>query len=280
VNGVDLGEDWAVIADRSGLYIFWGAEPVKISQEIQPLWNTINWQFGHTLWVAVDPKERRILVGAPFGTAASPNKVLLLDYRDLDTGSDIVTRPPIHVSYTGRKTAMDKTRKWSPWSVAANSCAVIERSDGTAAVAFGGGVPGVGGGGATGKIYQLSEAQLSDDGAAIAGYYTTYFFLHHELEQALQIGSHRKLFPYLAMYVEGSGSLSLTAYTANAGFAAAQQPVSLSSPAPKDLELPINVVGERVSFRVGTSAPGAWFKLQKFIPSVRSDPWAPVRGVN
>ena len=35
VNGVDTGEDWAVIAAREGLYLFGGGEPVKISQEIQ-----------------------------------------------------------------------------------------------------------------------------------------------------------------------------------------------------------------------------------------------------
>src|SRR6266478_1026847 len=61
VRGVGLGEDWVVIAHRTGLYIFSGGEPVKISQEIQPTWNQINWQYGHTLWVTVDTKERRIL---------------------------------------------------------------------------------------------------------------------------------------------------------------------------------------------------------------------------
>jgi hypothetical protein len=58
------------------------------------------------------------------------------------------------------------------------------------------------------------------------------------------------------------------------------QPLPLSSPAVKDLELPINVLAERVAFQVGTSQAGAWFKLQRFNPSVRTDPWAPVRGGN
>src|SRR5229473_1724139 len=34
VRGVGIGEDWVVIAHRTGLYIFNGGEPVKISQEI------------------------------------------------------------------------------------------------------------------------------------------------------------------------------------------------------------------------------------------------------
>jgi hypothetical protein len=280
VRGVGFGEDWVVIAHRTGLYIFNGGEPIKISQEIQPTWNQINWQYGHTLWVTVDTKERRIFIGVPLGTATSPNKVLMLDYRDLDDASDIAGRPPITITFTGRKTATDKTRKWSPWTVAANSCALLERTDGTAIVAIGGGVPGVGGGGATGKIYQLADTQLSDDGTAIPSYYTTHFFPERAVEQSLALGAHRKLFSYLTMFVEGAGNLSLTTFVDSSSVPQAQQPLPLSSPSTKDLELPINVLGERVAFQVSTNQSGAWFRLQKFCPSVRVDPWAPVRGLN
>jgi hypothetical protein len=280
VRGVGIGEDWVVIAHRTGLYIFSGGEPIKISQEIQPTWNQINWQYGHTLWVTVDTKERRIFVGAPLGTATSPNKILMLDYRDLDDADLIASRPPINITYTGRKTATDKTRKWSPWTIAANACALIERTDGTAIVALGGGIPGVGGGGAKGKIYQLSDTQLSDDGTAIPSYYTTHFFPERAVEQALNLGAHRKLFSYLTLFVEGAGNLSLTSFTDSSSAPQTQQPLPLSSPSVKDLELPINVLGERVAFQVSTNQAGAWFRLQKFTPLVRVDPWAPVRGLN
>jgi hypothetical protein len=280
VRGVAVGEDWAVIAHRTGLYIFNGGEPIKISQEIQPTWNQINWQYGHTLWVTVDNKERRIFVGAPLGTATSPNKVLMLDYRSLDSATDIADRPPINITFTGRKTATDNSRKWSLWTIAANSCALIERTNGTAVVAIGGGLPGVGGGGATGKIYQLRDAQLSDDGSAIPSYYTTHYFPERAVEQALSLGAHRKLFSYLTMFVEGAGNLSLTSFTDSSSAPQAQQPLPLSSPSAKDLELPINVLGERVAFQVAVNQPGAWFRLQKFTPSLRIDPWAPVRGMN
>ena len=280
VRGVGIGEDWAVIAHRTGLYIFNGGEPVKISQEIQPTWNQINWQYAHTLWVTVDTKERRIFVGVPLGAATSPNKILMLDYRDLDDANMIASRPPINITYTGRKTATDKTRKWSPWTIAANSCALIERTDGTAVVALGGGTPGVGGGGPTGKVYQLQDSQFSDDGAAIPSYYTTHYFPERAVEQALALGAHRKLFSYLTLFVEGAGNLSLTSFTDTASAPQAQQPLPLSSPAVKDLELPINVLGERVAFQVSTNQAGAWFKLQKFTPCVRVDPWSPVRGLN
>lgn len=280
VRGVGIGEDWVVIAHRSGLYIFNGGEPIKISQEIQPTWNQINWQYGHTLWVTVDTKERRIFIGAPFGAATSPNQILVLDYRDLDSAEDIAGRPPVNITLTGRKTATDKTRKWSPWTIAANSCALIERSDGTSLVAFGGGVPGIGGGGATGKAYQLNPAQFSDDGAAIPSYYTTHYFPERAVEQTLNLGAHRKLFSYLTIFVEGAGSLALTSFTNSPSVPQAQQALPLSSPAVKDLELPINVLGERVAFQVSTNQSGAWFRLQKFTPSLRIDPWSPVRGLN
>jgi len=280
VRGVGIGEDWVVIAHRTGLYLFSGGEPVKISQEIQPTWNQINWQYAHTLWVTVDTKERRIMIGAPLGGATTPSTILMLDYHDLDDASDIATRPPVNVTYTGRKAATDMARKWSPWTIAANSCALIERNNGTAVVAIGGGLPGVGGAGATGKVYQLSDTQLSDDGSAIPSYYTTHFFPERAIEQSLNLGAHRKLFSYLTMFVEGAGNLSLTSYTDSSTAPQSQQPLPLSSPSLKDLELPINVLGERVAFQVSTNQPGAWFKLQKFTPSLRIDPWSPVRGLN
>ncbi|MGB9462253.1 MAG: hypothetical protein WCA94_15300, partial [Candidatus Acidiferrum sp.] len=227
VRGVGVGEDWVVIAHRTGLYIFSGGEPIKISQEIQPTWNEINWQYGQTLWVTVDIQERRILVGAPLGSATTPNAILMLDYHDLDDADDISTRPPVNVTYTGRKAATDMARKWSPWTVAANSCALIERINGTSVVAVGGGVPGVGGGGATGKVYQLSDTQLSDDGSAIPSYYTTHFFPERAVEQSLNLGAHRKLFSYLTMFVEGAGNLSLTTFVDSQSASQAQQPLPL-----------------------------------------------------
>ena len=165
-------------------------------------------------------------------------------------------------------------------TIAANACALVERSDGTASVVLGGGTPGVGGGGPTGRVYQLSDTQLSDNGAAIPSYYTTHYFPERAVELALNLGAHRKLFSYLTMFVEGAGNLSLTIFTDSPSAPQSQQPLLLSSPSTKDLELPINVLGERVAFQVSTNQAGAWFRLQKFTPSVRVDPWAPVRGWN
>src|SRR5579872_3304480 len=278
VAGVDTGEDWAVIAGRAGVYIFSGGEPVKISQEIQPLWDQINWAAGKTLWVRVDTRNKRILCGVPIGTATSPNRIFVLDYRSLSDASEIEALGSVLFStLSGKLYAVGRSRKWCPWKITANSCTLAERSDGTSQIFLGNGsVNGAG----NGKIYQLSDTQLSDDGAAINSYYTTYFFLSHDLEQSYQVRSHRKLFAYLSVYAEGAGNLNLSAFVDNEAYPTALAPLPLSSPAPKDLELPINLLGERVAFQVGTNAQGAWFRLERFIPSLLPDPWAPVRGGN
>ena len=96
----------------------------------------------------------------------------------------------------------------------------------------------------------------------------------------MQLRAHRKLFVYLTCYVEGAGNLNLSAFADNEAYPTALTPLPLSSPAPKDLELPINLLGERIAFQAGTNAQGAWFKLERFIPSLLPDPWAPVRGGN
>jgi hypothetical protein len=100
---------------------------------------------------------------------------------------------------------------------------------------MGGGMPGVGGGGATGKVYQLKDTQLSDDGTAIPSYYTTHYFPERAVEQSLSLGAHRKLFSYLTMFVEGAGNLSLTSFTDSVSAPQTQQPLPLSSLSDKDV---------------------------------------------
>jgi len=175
-------------------------------------------------------------------------------------------RPPVTIGYTGRKTATDKTRKWSPWTIAANSAALLERIDGTAQVA-------VGNGAGTGKIYKLSDTQLSDDGAAIPSYYTTHYFPERAVEQALALGAHRKLFSYLTLYVEGAGNLGLTSFVDTPNSPQAQQPLPMSSPHRETSSC--NKHSRRACGVSGKHQSGRrLFRLQKFIPSVRPIPGA------
>jgi hypothetical protein len=273
VNGVAVGEDWAVIADRTGLYITTGGEPKKISQEIQPTWDRINWAAGQTLWVQVDLQNKRIYVGVPLDGATSPNTILMMDYRGIDTAEEIAGANAVHTSYSGKLLVLEKSRKWAPWTIAANSGAIVERFDGTQQMFLGNGA-------GTGKIYQLSDSQFTDDGAAIPDSYTTYFHFSHDLEQAFQIGSHNKLYTYLSMFVEGSGQLAI--FSIPPGNAGTTQigSIPLANPAVRDIEFPINVTAVRAAFKISTANSGDWFRLARFIVNAIKHPSAPVRGWN
>ena len=111
-HGVGVGEEWVVIAGRSGLYYFDGSEPLKLSQEIQPTWDAINWQYGQNLWVEVDTlAHKRILVGVPdgLGHAAESNPDARL-YGEL-------RRPAASLCAFGWP---ERSRKWALWNIAAN----------------------------------------------------------------------------------------------------------------------------------------------------------------
>lgn len=288
IRGVGLGEDWAVIASRSGLYIFSGGEPLKISQEVAHsasgltlAWDQINWQYGHTIWVTVDTINRRIYVGAPFGSATSPNYILCMDYRDVDGGADAIAgAPPIIISYRGVKIVRDKSRKSSFWTISANHGAMVERFDGTQQLFLGCG--SYGNQNATGKVYQLDPTNQTDDGSAIPSYYLTAFTPQRETEQELQIASHRKLFYYMTAFIEGSGYINVTAHPDSESNPQIVAQWRLSSPANKDMEAPLNVLGERVAFKFApdSTVAGNWFRLQKLTPSMNADPNSPVRGQN
>lgn len=274
VNGVAVGEDWAVIADRTGLYFTSGGKPEKISQEIQPIWDRINWNAGQTLWVQVDVQNKRIYVGVPLDGATTPNKILMMDYRGIERPDEIASAGPIHTSYSGKLLVLEKSRKWSPWTIQAASGAMVLRFDGSEKLFVGNST-------ANGKIYQLTDTQLgADDGVAIPSYYTTYYHYTHDLEQAFQIGSHNKLFTYLAQFVEGSGNM-LVSYVPPGGTAYTIASVPLPGTGLQDLELPINVTSARTAFKIAVDGNvGTWFRLQRFITNAIKHPSAPVRGWN
>ncbi len=256
-HGVALGEEWAIIAGRSGVYLFDGSEPVKISQEIQPTWDQINWACGQLLWVQIDTQRKRVYIGAPMGSATQPNQVFMLDYTE-GFGDPLVAM----------LTAPERSRKWAPWTIAANCCALIERPTGIAQIFFGSN-------NASGKIYAPTAGAFSDDGAAINSFYSTAF-----LAATGPALSGRNLFGYLTAYVQGSGSLALAALTPGDASTLALGNWTLASPASRDMEQFTNVLAERVSYQLGTNAVGAWFSLTKLAPWAKPDPFAIVRGGN
>ena len=255
VHGVGFGEEWVVMAGRAGLYYFDGSTPQKLSQEIQPVWDSINWQYGSRLWVQVDTVEKRILVGVPVGSASEPSQILVLDYKE-------GFQDPLWMMLE----APGKSRKWAPWYISANSCGLIERPTGIAELFVGNNT-------GNGKIYALVKGNYSDDGVAIDSYYTTAF-----LTSTGATG--RNLFGYVTGYVQGAGSLLISAFSPGDATETGIGTWTLVSPSPEDLELYTNLLAERVSFQLGTNAVGSWFSLTKFVPWAKADPWSFVRGHN
>ncbi len=254
-HGIGFGEEWVVIAGRSGLYYFDGSAPIKLSQEIQPTWDAINWQAAQNLWVVVDTQHKRILVGVPMGTATQPNEILALEY------SEGLQDPLVAVM-----SSTERSRKWTPWMIAANSCALVERSTGLAQIFFGSND-------GSAKIRQLTPGAFSDDGVAIHSYYTTAYLAATGI-------SGRNLFGYLTAYVQGAGALALNAFSPGDVTLTALGNWTLSAPASRDMEQFINVLSERISVQLGTNAVGAWFSVTKLVPWAKPDPFAVVRGTN
>jgi hypothetical protein len=254
-HGIGFGEEWVVIAGRSGLYYFDGSAPIKLSQEIQPTWDAINWQAAQSLWVVVDTQHKRILVGVPMGTATQPNEILALEY------SEGLQDPLVAVFQSP-----ERSRKWTPWKIAANSCALVERSTGVAQIFFGSND------GST-KIRALTPGAFSDDGVAIHSYYTTAYLAATGI-------SGRNLFGYLTAYVQGAGALALNALSPGDVTLSSLGNWTLSAPASRDMEQFINVLGERISVQLSTNAAGAWFSVTKLVPWAKPDPFAVVRGTN
>jgi len=190
------------------------------------------------------------------GAATQPNQVLALDYTE-GFGDPLVTSTVV---------APGHSRKWAPWTIAANSCGLIERSTGVAQIFFGSN-------NSSGKIYALTPGQYSDDGAAINSFYATAFLSATGL-------SGRNLFGYLTGYVQGAGSLALSAFSPGDVTSTPLGSWTLAAPAARDMEQFTNVLAERVSYQFGTNAPGSWFSLTKLVPWAKPDPFAIVRGGN
>lgn len=289
----DIGEEWMITACRAGLYLFSGGEPVKLSQEIAPIWDLINWDFGHTIWVRNDIVNRRILIGVPLptpnqwlpndavnATPTTPNVVLMMNYKELNTSSELASKNPLHVSFSGKLISFDMSRKWSIWHITSPYADFIRRKDGTHPLFLCNGS-------ANSKIYQLLSSVKSDDGVAINGLYTTYGFIKPEQEQQLGplVGNHRKLYNYLNLTMPGgNGLLSVRAlpnivnptypYTVPGGVR-----LPVTAPNDPDVERPLNVTANRCFVQFSTNRAGDWFQLSKVIVTVVADPWAPLRGM-
>ncbi len=207
-NAVDTTEDIAWWAGRSGLRLFSGSQPKKISQEIQPSWETINQNAPLGVWLADDPIERIVYIGIPTGNSLLPTKMLPMSYRSVDAVYNVPD--PLHTSYSGKMIATDLCRKWTQWNLPM-CCACLLTMPGSQ-IFFGGPEQAF-----AGNLYELNASKYTDDDfGQIFSYYTTYFFFNHDTEsQAPGLGLHQKIYPYLTAYITGVGQIQPTALVNN-----------------------------------------------------------------
>lgn len=309
-NAVDWNEEWAVWAERSGAYICWGSDPVKISPEIQldaagigrPSWASINWAYASTIVVRIDKDNRQIIFLVPINGATSPNAAFLLDYKWLDGAQDIASSPLVtYSSFTGKILSHGRGRRWAFWNVTANSMTFAERPDGSVQPFFGNGA-------GNGKIYQQLDcsAQPSDDGVAIASFWAGYGSPSTMEEQQFQLGAHRKLLGYMKWRAIGSGMLRMQIGTTlrttplrpypltapspgdsggygEGGYGTGGYGAGLPSPwigPPGDGERSLQISGERFYPQMGTNAVGDWFQLERLVLCMKKHPTLVVRGAN
>lgn len=289
----DAAEDWAVIASQNGAYLFAGGEFWKVSQEIsrgslpqsqdpRPTWDDINWAAKQTIVAKNDPAKRRAYFALPLNGATAPNYIAVLDYREMDTATQIASAAPVHITIQGKMKSSDLTRKWSWWNIAANDLEILERPGNARELFIAGGARN---GAAYGNIYSLDPAKLTDDDyGQISPYYTTYAFTDHDQEQALGLGADLHLYKHIHAFVTGMGMVTITPIRNSLyNFQPALSPrlltqdINAGNFQGNDLEWSgMTIRGQRVFFRISVQPlPGATdvqIRLQKFVVGMMKDP--------
>lgn len=283
----DVGEEWGVMACRRGVYVFYGRQPIKISQEIFQLWEQIYWPSASKIWVRNDTINRRILIGVPMvtpnpwlpnapanATPSSPNVVLMLNYQGLGDVTMLADGEQMHTTMFGTLMSVDMRRKWTVWQIASPFANFILQPDGFTRTLY------LGNGNASGKIYKLLSTQLSDDGAAINSLYTTYGFVDPEkAKQYPLLGFHRKIWTYMQVLLKGAGACTFTFLQNNLTPAlpfsttgVSLPPITLAANPADDYERPLGtpgqgpgIAGNRLFVQLSTNAAGAWFHIERLI---------------
>ena len=291
-RALDAGEECIAFIARSGggdgtnptyaLRIYEGGQPWKISQEVQTIFDDINPAAEQTMWLVNDIGERRMYLGVPTGDATAPNQFYVLDYREIDTAYQLEQAPSIHISFTGKMIASDLARKWTIWNIAANCGAMLARAGNSTQFCMGAGngvTPGTEAG--FGNVYYLDPAKLTDDDyGGMSPFYVMYFFLSRDTEQALGVGSMRKLYKRVSEFISGVGNLTITPYAAALTNPWPSPPsVQLSATPTEDFYHGINVSTERMAVKFAVTPlegeTDVQFNLQHMEASVMQHPMSP-----
>lgn len=295
VWGITKFEDWFEWISDTGLRIFDGSNIEKMSQELQPWWNTLNPKAKQFSVLANDPITRRTYIVAAVGTATSTNAMYVLDYQELNTASLLANAGTLRIGYSGKVVTTDLTRKWSPWSMTMNYAGLLTQPDGSCIMTFCGGTGGSLSDSANSAIYTLNEGVISGIDADYGPFwakstYPSYFFLSTDDAQQRQLGAHRLLHSFLTANITGVGSVFFLPEIDRVGNAAAMtRALTVTEDLARDLEWALNVAAERISYRLCCQPTGpqpapatapAGFRMSSMTVAVKTHPFSPIRGKN
>jgi hypothetical protein len=295
VWGVAKFEDWFSWTSDTGLRIFDGSNVEKMSQEIQPWWNSLNPGAKQFTVLANDPYTRRVYVVAATGTETVTNEMYVLDYRDLNTSSLLANAGTLRIGYSGKVVTTDLTRKWSPWSMTMNYCGLLTLSSGEAVMAFCGGTGVSLADPANSSVYELAEGVIDgidqDYGAFwFKSTYPTYFFISADDAQQKQLGVHRLQHDFLTMNCTGVGAVFVTPNLDRMGNTGkSTRALAVTEDLARDLEFGLQLAAERISYRVCCQPAGpqpapanapAGFRLSSMTLAVKTHAYSPIRGRN
>lgn len=239
-------DTFIAFSSRGGAYMFTGARPQKVSQEIQTDWNTLNWASAGATHTLLDPQAKVIWFFTPKGTDTVPKNSYILDYSE-GVGQEDDPGP----------------RKWGrdSWTNAITASLRFENSAVTANL-FGANAGAQSIYLAGPKIYENLGA--SDDGAIIDSYYETAFV------KAGEMGT--DLFGGVTFYAEGNGTLLTTIIGIDDVIQQGLQNQTLSSNPGQQFEVYANEETERARVRFESDSPNANFIIKGI--AVMSQQWA------
>lgn len=280
-----LGNEFVIVADRNGVYTFDGGNHVKISQEIQQVWETKYAPSQLGVWLANDIEEQRLYAGVPLvtpstwlpaappqPTPALPTAILMCNYLTLMTGTELADGMAVSISmFSGGLLMRDNRRKWCPWTIAGAAASFVRRSDNS--VEFWVADPN------SANINELGGTD--DNGSPIPQSYYTYPFADELVTQGLQWGDVHKLYAYMTANVEGVGKLLVTGFpeTLASKWPINMPGVALQAQAQDDMNLPLNMRANQMFFRFATDlSAGSRFALKNMTVAASADSKIPVTG--
>jgi hypothetical protein len=281
IHAFDYGEEWILTACRNGLFGFNGGQPIRIDFQQKEIWEAINWDAGHTIWVRNDMLNRRITVGIPLPTpnkwlplastnAApdSPNVILMINWQGLNDFQELVDGRAMHTTMFGTLAAVDMRLKCSLWQIPSPYSGFVQNSDLSYRQLICGGV-------SDDHIYELDPTALSDDGRAIDSAYFTYGFVNSaKASQNPLLGFHRKRFSMMQFLLTGTGNATITSYPnfiytpSTLAFNTNKfvyPTVTLQEQPIDDLVRPMYMSGNRVYIGFRSNEVGSAFNLSKLI---------------